>query len=138
MSVILADIDNFKAVNDRHGHACGDHILRRVAQHLERQMRDVDRVGRWGGEEFILLLPETSSEGAAVLAEKLRLGVESELMQFEGAGFTITMTFGIAGHRNGESLDACIARADTALYTGKAKGRNRVMIGNYEGLTMVN
>ncbi len=137
-SVVLADVDNFKQFNDRYGHSCGDHVLKRVGALLRERIRDVDRVARWGGEEFILLLPETETEGAAVLAEKLREAVAASLFEFDGERLGITMTFGIAAHRKGEPLDACIARADTALYHGKERGRNKVMIGNYRGLTLVN
>lgn len=137
-SIILADIDNFKGLNDRYGHACGDHVLKRLATLLRQQVRDVDKVGRWGGEEFILLLPETNAEGAAVLAEKLRSKIADNLFEFSDQRLQVTMTFGLTSHRKGESLDACVARADTALYTGKQRGRNRVMIGNYKGLTLVN
>ena len=136
--LVLADVDRFKQFNDQYGHACGDHVLKRVGAILEERTRDIDRVARWGGEEFILLLPETSTEGAAVLAENLREVIADTLFEFGGERLGITMTFGIAIHRKGESLDACIARADTALYTGKERGRNRVMIGNYKGLTLVN
>lgn len=136
-SIVLADVDHFKKFNDRHGHACGDHVLRRIGSLLRHQLRDVDRVARWGGEEFILLLPETGRDGAVVLAEKLREYIAGNLFEYEGERLSITMTFGIATHRKGESLEACINRADTALYHGKERGRNRVMIGDYKGLTLV-
>lgn len=136
-SVVLADVDLFKQVNDGYGHACGDHVLKRVAATLSERTRDVDRVARWGGEEFILLLPETDAEGAAVLAEKLREAIAENVYEYQGQRLSITMTFGIAEHRKGEALETCIARADTALYTGKERGRNRVMIGRYRGLTLV-
>lgn len=137
-SVVLADVDHFKQVNDEYGHACGDHVLKRVAAVLAERTRDVDRVARWGGEEFILLLPETDSSGAAVLAEKLREVIAENLFEYDGQRLSVTMTFGIAEHRKGEALETCIARADTALYTGKERGRNKVMIGKYRGLTLVN
>lgn len=136
-SVVLTDVDRFKSINDRYGHACGDHVLTRVAAKLREQVRDVDRVARWGGEEFLLLLPETDCEGAAVLAEKLREGVADNLIEFEGQRLQVTMTFGVSSFRKGESLDSCIARADQALYRGKEEGRNKVMIGSYKGLTLV-
>jgi diguanylate cyclase (GGDEF)-like protein len=138
LSIVLADIDQFKRFNDSHGHACGDQVLQQVATLLCQHVRDVDHVGRWGGEEFIMLLPETSDEGATILAEKLRAQVEAEVVKHEDGEYRITMTLGIAVHRRGETLDACIARADTALYAGKERGRNRVMIGSYKGLTVVN
>ena len=137
-SLILADVDNFKQFNDKHGHVCGDHVLKRAAALLQESVRDVDCVARWGGEEFIMLLPETDAEGAAVVAEKLRQAIAGNLFEFDGSCLGITMTFGIAGHRKGEPLDTCIARADTALYHGKERGRNKVMMGNYKGLTLVN
>jgi diguanylate cyclase (GGDEF)-like protein len=136
-TVILADVDNFKNFNDSHGHACGDHVLKRVAAIFGSNVRDVDRVARWGGEEFILLLPETELEGAALLAEKLRQSIADNMFEFEGQRLRITMTFGIAGHSKGESLDACIARADTALYNGKEGGRNKVIVGDYKELFLV-
>ncbi|MBN7795546.1 sensor domain-containing diguanylate cyclase [Parahaliea mediterranea] len=135
--VVLADIDHFKSINDRHGHACGDHVLARVAAKLRDSVRDVDRVARWGGEEFILLLPETDGDGAAVLAEKLRVLVEENMFQCEGGRLQVTMTFGVSAFRKGESLDSCIDRADRALYQGKDEGRNRVMVGSYRGLTLI-
>ena len=137
-AVVLADVDNFKQFNDLHGHVCGDHVLKRVAEILQERTRDVDRVARWGGEEFIFLLPETDTEGGAVLAEKLREAIASNLFEFDDQRLGITMTFGIAAFRKGESLDSCISRADTALYHGKEGGRNKVMIGNYKGLSLVN
>ena len=136
-SIVLADIDHFKRFNDECGHACGDHALKRVAEILRYRVRDVDRIARWGGEEFILLLPETDSEGAAILAENLRAAIAGNLFEFSGERHRITMTFGVANYIKGESLDNCIARADTALYSGKDDGRNRVMLGAYNGLTLV-
>ena len=108
-----------------------------MASILEERTRDVDRIARWGGEEFILLLPETETEGAANLAEKLRESIAENVFEFDNQRLKITMTFGIASFRRGESLDTCIARADTALYHGKEGGRNKVMIGNYKGLSVV-
>ncbi|MEH6590039.1 MAG: diguanylate cyclase [Halioglobus sp.] len=136
-TVMLADIDNFKLFNDTYGHACGDHVLRRVSDMLSSHMRDVDRVARWGGEEFIFLLPETDADGAAVLAEKLREDIAANLFEFAGERMGVTLTFGVAVHRKEEKLDNTIARADTALYHGKKRGRNRVMIGSYQGLTLI-
>jgi diguanylate cyclase (GGDEF)-like protein len=136
-ALVMADIDNFKDFNDSHGHACGDGVLNRIASTLSSHVREVDRVARWGGEEFILLLPETDQEGAVILAEKLRERIADERFMVDGEGLIVTMTFGIAVHRKGESLATTIARADTALYHGKQRGRNKVMIGNYKGLTLV-
>ncbi|AQA16882.1 hypothetical protein BST95_00265 [Halioglobus japonicus] len=136
-SIVISDVDHFKQFNDQYGHACGDHVLRRVGELMRDRTRDVDRVARWGGEEFILMLPETDSEGAAVLAEKLRETIADNVFEYGGERLSLTMTFGVAEYRKGETLDACVARADTALYHGKERGRNKVMIGNYKGLTLV-
>ncbi len=138
LSVLLADVDNFKLFNDQHGHVCGDKVLKRAARLLQGRLREVDKVARWGGEEFILLLPETDLDGAAVLGESLRKTIAENLFEFGEQRLSITMTFGIASFRKGETLEACIARADTALYHGKENGRNKVMIGNYKGLSIVN
>jgi diguanylate cyclase (GGDEF)-like protein len=99
---------------------------------LRDRVRDVDRLGRWGGEEFILLLPETDANGAALLAEKLRDAIADNVLEYENRRLSLTMTFGVATFRKGETLEACIARADAALYEGKAAGRNRVMVGSYQ------
>ena len=136
-SLVLADVDRFKRFNDEFGHACGDHVLKRVAQILGQRLRDVDRIGRWGGEEFILLLPETDVQGSATLAESLREAIDSNLFEFAGERHGITMTFGVARYRKGESLDSCVDRADNALYQGKEAGRNRVMVDAYRGLSLV-
>ena len=136
-TLVMADVDNFKQFNDECGHACGDHVLKRLAVIARQSLRDVDRVGRWGGEEFIFLLPETDVDGAAALSEKIRAAIADNLFEFAGQRHSLTMTFGIAGYRQGETLDSCAARADTALYHGKERGRNRVMIGSYKGLTLV-
>ncbi|WP_187275970.1 sensor domain-containing diguanylate cyclase [Parahaliea aestuarii] len=133
-SVVLTDIDHFKSVNDRYGHATGDHVLSRVASLLSDEIRDVDKLARWGGEEFILLLPETEPEGAAVLAGKLRERIAGNLFEYDGQRLGVTMTFGVSEFRRGESLESCIARADAALYRGKGEGRDRVVLGLATGV----
>lgn len=137
-SIVLGDVDHFKRINDTYGHACGDYVLRRVADIARERLRDVDRAARWGGEEFIFLLPETETQGAAFLADKLRNIIADSNFQFEGESVNLTMTFGVASFRRTENLDGCIARADTAMYHGKKAGRNKVMLGGYKGLTLVN
>jgi diguanylate cyclase (GGDEF)-like protein len=126
--LVMADVDDFKACNDRHGHACGDLVLTEIARLLREQSRDVDVLARWGGEEFVLLLPETELEGGAVLAEKLRGVVENHLFLFEDARLRLTMTFGVTAYTEGMMLDDCLALADKALYHGKDSGRNRVQL----------
>ena len=124
----MADLDDFKACNDRFGHACGDYVLEQLALLLREQSRDVDVLARWGGEEFVLLLPETGLEGGAVLAEKLRGVLERQLFQYQDCRLTLTMTLGVAGYEEGMMLDDCLLLADRALYDGKDSGRNRVQI----------
>jgi diguanylate cyclase (GGDEF)-like protein len=129
-SLILADLDKFKEFNDQNGHACGDYVLQKVARLLGDRVRNMDKLARWGGEEFILLLPEISSEDAAHVAEKLRVIIENQRFEYDGLQLSVTMTFGVSTLREGETLEAGIARADTALYRGKDAGRNRVMVDN--------
>ena len=124
-SAILLDVDHFKSVNDAHGHQVGDLVLVAVAKLLQNSIREIDVVGRWGGEEFLVVCRETELAGAKVLAEKLR-----ECM----AGFdfpvvhTKTCSFGVATIRPGEPVDSLIARADSALYRAKSNGLNRVEV----------
>jgi diguanylate cyclase (GGDEF)-like protein len=136
-SIVLADFDHFKQINDRFGHSCGDKVLCRVTRVLNQRRREVDLLGRWGGEEFILLLPETDGEGAAVAAESLRRAVEKSEFAHDGEVVSLTMTLGVATYRPGDTLDAVIHRADAALYHGKKAGRNRVMIGAQGGLSVI-
>lgn len=125
-SIILADLDDFKRLNDRHGHACGDFVLQEVARILGDRVRDMDSVARWGGEEFVLLIPETGTEGAALLAENLRLALAQSELRHGDRPLDITMTLGVATYAVGESIEQCIARADEAMYSGKDSGRNQV------------
>jgi diguanylate cyclase (GGDEF)-like protein len=126
-SVILADIDRFKDINDRHGHATGDRVLARVALLFTEGLRGGDAVARWGGEEFLLLLPGTHLTDAEEVAQRLRAAVESRLGDVEGLTVPLTVTFGVAAYAPFASLDACLKAADEALYRGKESGRNRVV-----------
>jgi diguanylate cyclase (GGDEF)-like protein len=137
-SLVLVDVDDFRRCNDRFGHVCGDQVLQYAAALLGERARDVDRLARWGGDEFIILLPETDTDGAVALAEQLRDTVASAPFDYRGHSLEITMTFGVSSYRRGEALDNCVARADTALTQGKKRGPSRVMIGSYRGLTLVN
>ena len=125
LSVVLLDLDDFKAVNDQFGHQAGDRVLVTVAALLRDSSRQTDVVGRWGGEEFLLVCPDTDLAGAAVLADKLRLRLASA--DFGVAG-TKTGSFGVASLRDGEAADGLMARADAALYRAKHAGRNRVAL----------
>jgi diguanylate cyclase (GGDEF)-like protein len=128
LAVAILDIDHFKRVNDCHSHAGGDVVLREVAECLHQGARVSDVVGRWGGEEFILLLPETTLAEAGQLAERLRLQIAGRLIAFAGQEIHCTASFGIAGLAPGEPLESLIHRADTLLYRAKEQGRNRCLV----------
>jgi diguanylate cyclase (GGDEF)-like protein len=122
-SVILIDIDRFKQVNDTHGHQVGDQVLMALANILQANTRDTDVLGRWGGEEFIVICPHTEQDGAVKLAENLRAHVQSQHIPTVGR---ITASFGVATYRAGEQPKDIVTRADAALYQAKHLGRNRV------------
>ncbi len=124
-SVIITDIDHFKAVNDTHGHDCGDEVLQEVSQILTSMTRKQDQASRWGGEEFLLLLPETDTNGARTLAEKIRTKIEQSSYFCGKTELNITMTFGISSFTDGKTDKTVIKEADIALYEGKNSGRNR-------------
>jgi len=122
--LVLIDIDHFKQVNDRYGHGVGDVVLRRFVQDALPQLRQVDKLGRWGGEEFLLMLPRVSMEAALVAAERLRSSFEA-LRFDEAPGLRVTLSAGVAQIRPGEALEHTVDRADAALYRAKQTGRNR-------------
>jgi diguanylate cyclase (GGDEF)-like protein len=121
--LISLDLDFFKRVNDRFGHSEGDRALVAVASVLRSAVRASDLVGRWGGEEFMIICPATSLEGGLQLAEKARLRVEE--FDFERAG-PLTISLGVSVFGAGDDMERIILRADRALYAAKGKGRNRV------------
>jgi len=126
-SVIIADIDHFKAINDRHGHDMGDRVLLRVALLFGEGLRTGDAVARWGGEEFLVLLPGTHLNAAQEVAQRLRSAAETRLGALDGLKSPLTVTFGVAAFSESASLEGCLKAADDALYRGKAEGRNRVV-----------
>jgi diguanylate cyclase (GGDEF)-like protein len=121
LSVILFDLDHFKKINDSHGHDRGDEVLREVVKEISPLLRKIDHFGRWGGEEFILIAPETTLDRASNLAERLRHAIANISPENE-----ITASFGTAEHTPDDTPESFIKRADEALYTAKAAGRNRV------------
>ena len=128
LSVILLDIDHFKRVNDTYKHAVGDQVLRTLAERCRRRTREVDILGRYGGEEIVLLLPETDRAGSLRAAEHLRSDVAEEPFDTEVGPLHITISLGVADSIDGElGLDELIDRADDAMYAAKQSGRNRVM-----------
>ncbi|WP_169334057.1 diguanylate cyclase [Marinobacter nanhaiticus] len=126
MSLVLIDIDHFKAVNDRYGHQTGDRALVHLARLLMDNVRDGDIVARWGGEEIVLLLPETTIDEAVFFAERLRTKIASTPMVAGHHEITMTVCFGVASRKKDETLDNLFGEADRQLYSAKAGGRNRV------------
>ncbi len=126
-SLILSDIDGFKRINDELGHAAGDIVLREVAARARTAVRRLDTAARWGGEEFVFLLPETPMDGAVRAAESMRSALAAAPFAVEGGSFAITMSFGVAEHTLGEAVEATMAVADRALYGAKNAGRDRVI-----------
>lgn len=127
LGAILIDIDHFKRCNDSHGHAVGDAVLREVAARCNQQLREVDVIGRYGGEEFVILLPETGLTGAVITAERLRQHVAARPIPTECGPFHVTISLGVAELNGAMSdLEALLGPADQALYEAKAAGRNRV------------
>jgi diguanylate cyclase (GGDEF)-like protein len=129
LTLVLADLDDFKAVNDAHGHAVGDDVLRTFADVLRSTVRDTDLAGRWGGEEFLLLLPGAEAVGAAQLADRVREAfAERSSIGRDGEVVTVTCSFGVAQYRPGDTQRELFGAADRALYQAKRAGKNRVEI----------
>lgn len=128
-SVILMDIDVFKGVNDSYGHQAGDELIVLVARALQDCCRKVDVVSRWGGEEFLAMLPETRVAEAIQIANRIRQAVAAQPLEFEGIPIRATISAGVATIHGTESTSRLLQRADEALYTAKASGRNRVCSG---------
>ena len=123
--MILCDIDHFKEVNDSHGHSVGDQVLVEFSRRLQCCLRGSDRLGRWGGEEFLILVPQGTASGAGVLAEKLREAIADQ--PFDQVG-QVTASFGVAQHQRNEMFAAWFQRVDSLLYRAKAAGRDLVMV----------
>lgn len=127
LSVMMLDIDHFKVINDTHGHLCGDYVLRKISERLQTIVRTSDILGRYGGEEFCCVLPESSFEQAVVLAERCcRQVSDSELSCTTDHQTRVTVSIGVTALYRDDSLDSLIKRADDALYQAKRNGRNRV------------
>lgn len=127
---LLGDIDHFKEINDRHGHAVGDRVVKEVGGLLKSSVRSEDLVARWGGEEFLILLPDTDLEGGTVLAEKIRSALMSTTFLPESLAVSVTMSIGIAVFHHGQEIDDCIRLADDAMYRAKEAGRNVIRTAN--------
>jgi diguanylate cyclase (GGDEF)-like protein len=122
LSLLLIDMDNFKPVNDTHGHAVGDRVLKDFVQELLQELRSIDSLCRMGGDEFTVLMPETDQVGAVAVADRLRGRIERTHELLSG----VTVSIGVATQRPEDTLNSLVTRADRALYTAKEKGRNRV------------
>ncbi len=134
LSLCVLDLDHFKQINDTHGHDVGDQVLRHVAALCTQKLRQTDIVGRFGGEEFILLLPETDLERAERLVNRLRQCLEQAPVQAEGETIRVTATFGLTEvQAQDANIEEAVKRADRALYKGKQGGRNRVVTASQEG-----
>ncbi len=127
-AVALVDLDHFKHINDNHGHAVGDSVLRAFAEQAGAAMRGTDNVGRWGGEEFIVIYPGSTAHEAAQGADRLRERVAATVVTTPaGRSLTFTVSIGLTEHMPPESVDALVERADRAMYQAKSQGRNRVV-----------
>ena len=128
-SVVLLDLDHFKNINDQFGHSMGDQVLVNVAKCLANNLRDRDMIGRFGGEEFILLLPNTTTEQAQHVAERCRIALtELNFVYEQQQPFSISASFGVSSSQNASEPQQIIRQADQALYAVKTAGRNQVQI----------
>ncbi|MBL8311667.1 MAG: GGDEF domain-containing protein [Burkholderiales bacterium] len=128
-AVLMLDIDHFKAINDRHGHELGDLLLIAFTQRIQAALRPYDHFARFGGEEFVVLLPGTAAADAAALADRLRRVIGDQLFVVSGQAVPMTMSVGVAAVRpDNASLDCALRRADAAMYSAKKHGRNRVEV----------
>lgn len=127
LALVMADVDFFKRINDKHGHDAGDTVLGHIGEMLLRTVREQDIVARWGGEEFLMLLPNTDAAGARVMADRIRRLVGSFEVDHAGHGIASTLSFGTTTVQAEETLSDALRRVEAALYRSKAEGRNRVV-----------
>jgi diguanylate cyclase (GGDEF)-like protein len=131
LSLLMVDVDFFKKFNDQHGHITGDQILRKISAIIKENVREIDIVGRYGGEEFAVVLPDTDSAGASFVAERIRSATERAIIKVYDTTVKATISIGIALYPNhGQSPVSLIDNADQALYSAKTLGRNRIAIYN--------
>ncbi|ALH99894.1 diguanylate cyclase [Pseudomonas sp. FW306-02-F02-AA] len=126
LSLLMLDIDHFKQINDNYGHSAGDDVLKAVATLIKDQLRNVDMVFRFGGEEFLILLSNTSRDAAAMIGERLRYAAQAGEYSADGTLIGLTVSLGCSTLLPGESADSLLRRADSALYVAKREGRNRL------------
>ncbi|MCU1762108.1 GGDEF domain-containing protein [Pseudomonas sp. 14P_8.1_Bac3] len=126
LSLLMLDIDHFKRINDSHGHSAGDDVLKAVAASIKSQLRNVDMVFRFGGEEFLILLSNTGREAAGMVGERLRFAAQAKEYLADGNPIELTVSLGCSTLLPGESAESLLRRADSALYVAKREGRNRL------------
>ncbi|UQS89318.1 GGDEF domain-containing protein [Pseudomonas chlororaphis subsp. piscium] len=126
LSLLMLDIDHFKRINDSHGHSAGDEVLKAVAAAIKAQLRNVDMVFRFGGEEFLILLSNTGRDAAAMVGERLRQAAQAKDYWADGTLIELTVSLGCSTLLPGESAESLLRRADSALYVAKREGRNRL------------
>jgi diguanylate cyclase (GGDEF)-like protein len=128
LSVLMIDSDNLKLVNDSFGHKAGDRLLTLLVKSIQRQLRDTDIIARYGGDEFVVLLPETPTIGALDVADRIRNSVANTLLEIDGKTIKISVSMGVATYPgDGRTLDSLVANADEAMYRAKTAGRDRVV-----------
>ena len=127
LSLIMSDLDFFKKINDTYGHMVGDLVLRHLAERIKSATRDFDMIGRFGGEEFVVIMADTDLELAKVIAERIRLGVKRTPFHIKKSNIHITISLGVAMLKPGESRESLLERADAAMYEAKRRGRNCVV-----------
>jgi diguanylate cyclase (GGDEF)-like protein len=130
--VLLIDIDLFKAINDSYGHHAGDALINLVARTLQEQCRKVDTLARWGGEEYLVLLPETACDEATQMANRIRETIAGRSVPVDQQSVRATISIGVSEIQGKESIDRLLQRADEALYRAKTLGRNRVCSSDEE------
>ena len=126
LSLLMLDIDHFKQINDNHGHTVGDTVLKAVAGSIKNQLRNVDMVFRFGGEEFLILLSNTARDAASMVGERLRQAAQAQDYWADETRIELTVSLGCSTLLAGESAESLLRRADNALYVAKREGRNRL------------
>lgn len=126
-AIAILDIDNFKQINDRFGHIAGDKVLQEIVKVIQGMIRSGDIVARWGGEEFLVLLPNTDIISGMAVMERIRLALAGKVYQHEGVEFQTTLTIGLADNLGRQHIDEIISVADERLYIGKRQGKNKTV-----------
>ena len=124
----MIDADHFKRINDTYGHQTGDEVLREISARCRQTLRSNDLFGRYGGEEFLVVFPETNLDEAGAVAERLRVAVGGQPIQIGDKALEVTVSIGLGAHAPGHDLDKLVERADAALYAAKQAGRNLVRV----------